>query len=279
MIYVRLTDHADNVTYLSSNGLILDMTEPTFTGVENGASYCTTQKVQVTDDNLASVTVNGQQVTLDANGTFTLAGNTDVEYVITITDKAGNETVFTVTMQRIETLREALGGIAETNATSADRETVQEYLDDLTERQKDSKLTSEEKTILNKLAEEAQKILDQLDAAQQASSAETIEQTQDVTVDNVVLDDKMLLEQAKKDIEQALTNFGDNYTEDEKAKLEESLASVEETLAVIGRVEDVMAAIEALPDTVSPDETEVEERINAVKEQYDACLLYTSRCV
>ena len=274
VIYVRLTDHADNVTYLSSNGLILDMTEPTFTGVENGASYCTTQKVQVTDDNLASVTVNGQQVTLDANGTFTLAGNTDVEYVITITDKAGNETVFTVTMQRIETLREALGGIAETNATSADRETVQEYLDDLTERQKDSKLTSEEKTILNKLAEEAQNILDQLDAAQQASSAETIEQTQDVTVDNVVLDDKMLLEQAKEDIEQALTNFGDNYTEDEKAKLEESLARVEETLAVIGRVEDVMAAIEALPDTVSPDETEVEERINAVKEQYDALSEY-----
>ena len=36
MIYVRLTDEAGNVTYLSTDGFVIDMTPPVIEGYENG---------------------------------------------------------------------------------------------------------------------------------------------------------------------------------------------------------------------------------------------------
>ena len=264
--YVRITDQAGNTTCFASNGATFDLTKPVITGIADSADYYTTQSVQATDTNLASVTLNGKEV-----GTaFTLAGNTETEYVIVAADKAGNETTVTVTMHKTEALRENLGDITKDNATSADRETVQDYLGDLKERLEDEKLTDEEKTILEGLADEAQDILDRIDEAERAGSTEAVDQTQDITSDNVTPEDKEALEQAKEDIEQALDQFGGNYTDEEKAELEEELSRIEEALDVIERIEDTEAAIEALPDTVNPDDTKAEEQINAAKDLYDA---------
>ena len=264
--YVRITDNAGNTICFASNGATFDLTKPVITGIADGADYYTTQSVQATDTNLASVTLNGKEV-----GTaFTLAGNTETEYVIVAADKVGNETTVTVTMHKTEALRENLGDITKDNATSADRETVQDYLGDLKERLEDEKLTDEEKTILEGLADEAQDILDRIDEAERAGSTEAVDQTQDITSDNVTPEDKEALEQAKEDIEQALDQFGGNYTDEEIAELEEELSRIEEALDVIERIEDTEAAIEALPDTVNPDDTKAEEQINAAKDLYDA---------
>ncbi len=264
--YVRITDNAGNTTCFASDGATFDLTKPMITGIADGADYYTTQSVQATDTNLDSVTLNGKKVGTE----FTLAGNTETEYVIVAADKAGNETTVTITMHKTEALRENLGDITKDNATSADRETVQDYLDDLKERLKDEKLTDEEKAILEGLADEAQDILDRLDEAEQAGSTEAIDQTQDITSGNVTPEDKEALEQAKEDIEKALDEFGSNYTDEEKAELEEDLSRIEEALDVIERIEDTEAAIEALPDTVNPDDTKAEEQINAAKDLYDA---------
>ena len=264
--YVRITDNAGNTTCFASDGATFDLTKPMITGIADGADYYTTQSVQATDTNLDSVTLNGKKVGTE----FTLAGNTETEYVIVAADKAGNETTVTITMHKTEALRENLGDITKDNATSADRETVQDYLDDLKERLKDEKLTDEEKAILEGLADEAQDILDRLDEAEQAGSTEAIDQTQDITSGNVTPEDKEALEQAKEDIEKALDEFGGNYTDEEKAELEEDLSRIEEALDVIERIEDTEAAIEALPDTVNPDDTKAEEQINAAKDLYDA---------
>ncbi len=263
--YVRITDNAGNTICFASNGATFDLTKPVITGIADGADYYTTQSVQATDTNLASVTLNGKEVGTE----FTIAGNTETEYVIVAADKAGNETTVTVTMHKTEALRENLGDITKDNATSADRETVQDYLDDLKERLEDEELTDEEKTILEGLVDEAQDILDRLDETEQAGSTEAVDQTQDITSDNVTPEDKEALEQAKEDIEQALDQFGGNYTDEEKAELEEELSRIEEALDVIERIEDTEAAIEALPDTVNPDDTEAEEQINAAKDLYD----------
>ena len=264
--YVRITDNAGNTTCFASDGATFDLTKPMITGIADGADYYTTQSVQATDTNLDFVTLNGKKVGTE----FTLAGNTETEYVIVAADKAGNETTVTITMHKTEALRENLGDITKDNATSADRETVQDYLDDLKERLKDEKLTDEEKAILEGLADEAQDILDRLDEAEQAGSTEAIDQTQDITSGNVTPEDKEALEQAKEDIEKALDEFGGNYTDEEKAELEEDLSRIEEALDVIERIEDTEAAIEALPDTVNPDDTKAEEQINAAKDLYDA---------
>ena len=49
VVYARLTDHAGNVTYISSEGVVLDATTPVISGVENGKVYCEAQTVTVTE--------------------------------------------------------------------------------------------------------------------------------------------------------------------------------------------------------------------------------------
>ena len=89
IVYVKLTDHAGNVTYLSSEGVVLDATAPVISGVENGKTYCEAQTVTVTEDYIESVKVNGDEVTLDENNQFTL-NPADGTQTIIVTDKAGN---------------------------------------------------------------------------------------------------------------------------------------------------------------------------------------------
>ncbi len=97
VIYAKLTDTSGNVTYMSSNGLVLDGTAPVISGVENGKTYCEAQTVTVTDNYIASVTVNGNSISLDANNQFALSAAEGTQ-TITVTDKAGNTTSVTVTV-------------------------------------------------------------------------------------------------------------------------------------------------------------------------------------
>lgn len=90
IIYAKITDKSKNTTYISSNGLVLDGTAPTISGVTADTKYCESQTITVSDNNLETVTVkvNGQEVTL-SDGTYTLPA-TNTSYSIVATDKAGN---------------------------------------------------------------------------------------------------------------------------------------------------------------------------------------------
>ncbi|MCI7181548.1 MAG: hypothetical protein MSA26_13480 [Lachnospiraceae bacterium] len=89
VIYAKLTDHASNVTYISSEGVVLDASAPVISGVENGKTYCEAQTVTVTEEYIESVKVNGTAVTLDANNQFTLNPAEGTQTIVA-TDKAGN---------------------------------------------------------------------------------------------------------------------------------------------------------------------------------------------
>lgn len=121
VVYAKITDHAGNVTYINSEGLVLDATAPALTGVENGASYYVTQAVQASDENLNTVTVNGAAV----GAGFTLAGDTDAVYTVTAADKAGSVTAVTVTMKPLSTLEKEMEGLTVENVTSAARPRLQ----------------------------------------------------------------------------------------------------------------------------------------------------------
>ena len=97
MIYARLTDAAGNVSYICSDGLVLDSTAPVIGGVENGKTYCAAQTVTVDEKYLDTVTVNGKAVTPDENGSFVLSPAAGAQ-TIAATDKAGNTTTVTVTI-------------------------------------------------------------------------------------------------------------------------------------------------------------------------------------
>ena len=97
IIYVRLTDKAGNTDYICSDGIVLDGTSPVITGIEDGKTYCEAQTVTVDEKYVDTVTVNGTEVTLDENNSFTLAP-ADGEQRIIVTDKAGNTAEMTVTV-------------------------------------------------------------------------------------------------------------------------------------------------------------------------------------
>ena len=97
IIYVRLTDNAGNTDYICSDGIVLDGTSPVITGIEDGKIYCEAQTVTIDEKYVDTVTVNGTEVTLNENGSFTLAP-ADGEQRIVVTDKAGNTTEMTVTV-------------------------------------------------------------------------------------------------------------------------------------------------------------------------------------
>ena len=97
IIYVKLTDTAGNMDYICSDGIVLDGTSPVITGIENGKTYCEAQTVTVDEKYVDTVTVNGTEVTLDENGSFTLAPVEGGQRII-VTDKAGNTAEMTVTV-------------------------------------------------------------------------------------------------------------------------------------------------------------------------------------
>lgn len=95
--YVKITDQAGNQTYFGSDGATFDTTKPVIKGITDGKIYCEEQTFTVEETNLESVLIDGVAATPDNTGNYTLpAGNK--QYTITVTDKAGNSTLCTVTM-------------------------------------------------------------------------------------------------------------------------------------------------------------------------------------
>lgn len=97
IVYARLTDAAGNVTYLSSDGVVLDATPPVIAGIEDGKTYTQAKSVTVTDAYLSEVKLNGEEQKIDGGKSgFTLTKNGS--YTVTAKDKAGNEAAATVTI-------------------------------------------------------------------------------------------------------------------------------------------------------------------------------------
>ena len=97
IVYAMLVDESLNITYLRSDRITLDNIRPVIGGVENGKTYCEAQTVTIDEKYIDTVTVNGTKVTLDENGGFTLSP-ADGEQKIIVTDKAGNTSEMTVTV-------------------------------------------------------------------------------------------------------------------------------------------------------------------------------------
>ncbi len=97
IVYAMLVDESMNITYLRSDRITLDNIRPVIGGIENGKTYCEAQTVTIDEKYIDTVTVNGTKVTLDENGGFTLSP-ADGEQKIVVTDKAGNTTEMTVTI-------------------------------------------------------------------------------------------------------------------------------------------------------------------------------------
>ena len=97
IVYAMLVDESLNITYLRSDRVTLDNVQPVITGIENGKTYCEAQTVTVDEKYVDTVTVNGTEVTLDKNNSFTLSP-ADGKQRIIVTDRAGNTAEMAVTV-------------------------------------------------------------------------------------------------------------------------------------------------------------------------------------
>ena len=97
IVYAMLVDESLNITYLRSDRITLDNIRPVIGGIETGKTYCEAQTVTIDEKYIDTVTINGTNVTLDENNSFTLAP-ANGEQKIVVTDKAGNTAEMTVTV-------------------------------------------------------------------------------------------------------------------------------------------------------------------------------------
>ena len=94
--YAKITDKAGNVTYLRSDGIVLDATAPVISGATNGSTHCAAVTLTITDDYLGTVQLNSETVSL-TDGKLTIAPKAG-EQTVTATDKSGNSTTLTITV-------------------------------------------------------------------------------------------------------------------------------------------------------------------------------------
>ncbi|MBE6880477.1 MAG: hypothetical protein E7490_06560 [Ruminococcaceae bacterium] len=94
---VNVTDISDVVIGGDTviNVTTKDVKAPVINGITDGSNYCGTITFTVTDDSDVSVTINGEVAQPDANGVYTIVGNTSA-YGIRATDAFGNETEYTI---------------------------------------------------------------------------------------------------------------------------------------------------------------------------------------
>ena len=97
VIYAKLTDTSGNVAYINTNGIVLDAKVPVISGIEAGKTYCAAQTITVDEKYIGTVKVNGTEVSLDKNSQFALSPASGKQTIV-VTDKAGNETRVTVTV-------------------------------------------------------------------------------------------------------------------------------------------------------------------------------------
>lgn len=276
--FVRITDKAGNVTYLSTDGAEYDTTAPVINGAENGKTYYTTQKVTVTEKNVDTITLNGNPATEN----ITLAGNKEAIYTIVVTDKAGNTTTVTVTMKPIKELAKATENLGNDNVTSADAPALKELVEILDELIADPDTSDDgEKETLEQHKTIAESLLETIEAAAEATDTENVGKVENVTPENVTPENKTDLENAKADLEKALKENSGNYTEDEKKAIEDEIKRIDDALEVIDNVEEVEETISKLPavDTVKPDDEEAIKAITDAQTAYNALSDYEKSLV
>lgn len=266
--YVKASDQAGNLVCFSSDGAEFDLTPPEITEVNENTVYYTTQAVTVTDRNLKTVTLNGQPI----SGDILLSGNVDEAYIIKAVDQAGNESSVTITMKPIQTIAKPISGLLEATVTSDNQPAVKAVITELNLLLESEYLTEQEKAELQDLKSHAEDLDAQITSASNAASSKEIQAVDGISKDTVSMEDKEILEAAKKALETALNEFVQNYTEAEAQAIKEDLDRIDQALKSIQNVQTVTDAIEKLPnpDDVCPDDTETEKMAKEAEKLFEA---------
>ena len=254
VIYVRIEDNAGNVAYIGSDGAEFDTVPPEIIGVSDGETYYVTKRAAVDDENLETVTVNGNEV----GEVFTLDGDRNATYIIRAVDKAGNITECTVYMKPISDITAPISALTEENIKSSDFETVktvERNILDIAEMFDDEESTEEE---WNKILEASAKTKALTSKIYEVAEAidEISEKINGYDIETVTSADKADIENLISDIDNLLC--GDNLTTEERTDLEKLKETAKKLLE---RIEAAKAASEA--DDISKVEEITSDNVKA----------------
>ena len=272
IIFVRLEDQAGNVSYLNTQGLVLDGTAPAISGLTDGATYYTTQNITITDTNLDTVTLNSSAFTGSS-----LQGDVNRTYVLVATDKAGNTTTYTVTMKTIASLAAPIEGLAADNVNAGDEAAIMAVkaavqgvnTEDATQEEKDklAAITATCGTLLDKItavARDISAVLTKLGTLGEANAKST---------------DRTVLEEVLADLQLLLDS--DNLTDNERSVLFGKKAVAEAALDRIDAVAAALSGSEDLGEGITEDNATAEDKtdlesalaeIASILESYDGNL-------
>lgn len=176
--------------YFTSDGNrdTTDTVAPTVTGVADGETYLTTQKVTVIGDDIATVTVNGEV----KDTTFTLEGNKSVIYTIVATDTNGNSTTVIVNMRPVAVVANSIKDITVDNVKATDKADIEAVLAEVTALLADEDLSEAEEAELNAIKVNAEALLKKIedDAKVPEITPPGDEDSDDETSDDETSDDE-----------------------------------------------------------------------------------------
>lgn len=113
VVYAKVTDNAGNMTYINSDGLVLDNVAPTLEGIENGKTYygdLTVIKSEEQFYDIESVTLDGEPLGF-LEGTYGFIPADNAEHTVVVKDRAGNTTTYIVTVMKNYTVTYKADGI------------------------------------------------------------------------------------------------------------------------------------------------------------------------
>ncbi len=168
----------------------------------------------------------------------------------------------------IDRITEAVNGYDIDTVTSDDKAAIEQLIADIDALLNGNNLTDAEREALEALKAAAQALLDRIAEAKAAAEADEITAVKDVTKDNVKPEDREALEDAQTALEDALDEFGGNYTEEEREALEDLLETVKEALAALDKAENAAEEIDKLPN---PEDVRLDDKdeVERVKEIID----------
>ena len=263
VIYVKITDNAGSISYINSDGIVLDNIAPTLEGIENGKTYYGDLTVIKSDEqfyDIKMVTLDGEPMGF-AEGTYGLIPADNAEHIVVVEDHAGNKTTYTVTVYKNYTVTYKADG------EPISTETVGHG--------KDATLPAvpAKDGYVGKWDSDGKNITDD------TTISVVYTEIPAVKPDEVKPEDKSDLEDSKAKLEEMLED--DSYTDDDKTDIQDAIDDIDDALEVIGNVEAVEESIVKLPavDTVKPDDEEAIKAITDAQTAYNALSDYEKSLV
>lgn len=100
--------------------------------------------------------------------------------------------------------------------------------------------TADERAALEEVQKRIQQLQNRIDEAASTIHTAAVQATENISIKNMQMADKELLEQAKNNLTVALKEYSGNYTDDEKLSIQENISRLETAIRQVKATYDAL---------------------------------------